>query len=989
MLVHPYISRNLRGSLDKKTNVHATHNSRLPTAPKLVHNLVHTKQSLGSKYTQLKARLVPLGIDTTELDAWFSEEINNPTEKSTTICTTSIEPGDSAKTDNNEHSAISRTITLNTNMNSSLIAPSTYTVSKVALKIEKKDKLNQNSSHTSCTTSYTQVHPSKNPDLAYTHLTPTLTLKRTEITQNIMMTSTSSATDSVVAPAKTEKKDENKSTTSPSLNMKFRPRTKKSKIFAQIDTILQRQQQNINRTKSYSDIVRAHSPNVIAPIPIISAPLYKEVYKRPSKKELYKLKHRKLCKTGGKTSRIYIGSNNDNNNRLSSMTMTDSTITSNSNDEEWQLVKGSKKAPFQKALPKTHLVPIVPYTATSPPRHTYCITLGLTPASDIAEPVIITPRLIGKVLSSLQYVSNNTILLPMDDDLSPQSDPAILHDMEDSDIVKYVYVVPNMNDSYRCSFKISSDATINEFKLNTHLMKWLQNERIQIDRTYLLGQPSTKLGFMVLSSTRGDIVNLLDQRIRGKCKPHLKWQFDINSAWVRSKSNTSAKVIMIRAPKLIESELIHEFHERFNYGRTIQFYPWNEFLELSDQQKDQILNEQNAFQEKYRTVVFTGFKDFTRNTMVFSSDEKPNDSQKRKFLDPINEDDSTDIDMNIALPNGPSTMTVLDAIRTQFINGKGEQLFYRVHRPINGILECTVTKQLFFQAKKIPNERFLNSLSTIIPTNRHALVFSDPASITSTGQVPSKLLHNKIYEWIKHTPVKDTPQIETQKPRQRQRTSSKLLVFQGYSQAVSLLSNQNKKTQPTANSNPEPAPTVTVNHIPPEKSPTEFHTIIDVLNKKVDNKFISLEKRLQDDRVAIATMQGQVKRLETNVNTTNTSISNMESKLLTNIETTVQTHMKAYAKTFEEQLNEKLLSTASLLDQKNEERTAMFRSEHHAFRSEFHAAQEEQRKVNTELQAMLRQILISSGSEITFSPESPSDHSNEDINDVSFTNYHE
>jgi hypothetical protein len=97
---------------------------------------------------------------------------------------------------------------------------------------------------------------------------------------------------------------------------------------------------------------------------------------------------------------------------------------------------------------------------------------------------------------------------------------------------------------------------------------------------------------MVDSSTRGDMVDLLDRRVRNRFKTHLKWQFDIHTSWIRSKSNTSVKVIMFRAPKLLENELNKELHSRYNSGQRISFYPWSEFLDLSEEQQDNIVKKQ-------------------------------------------------------------------------------------------------------------------------------------------------------------------------------------------------------------------------------------------------------------------------------------------------------------------------------------------------------------------------------------------------------------
>jgi hypothetical protein len=94
-------------------------------------------------------------------------------------------------------------------------------------------------------------------------------------------------------------------------------------------------------------------------------------------------------------------------------------------------------------------------------------------------------------------------------------------------------------------------------------------EKIQLDKTYLLGQDSTRIGFMIGTETNGEFVDLLEKRVRNRFSTAWKWQFDLHTAWIKSKDDVSAKVTMFRAPKILETEITKEFHNLFNYGRTI------------------------------------------------------------------------------------------------------------------------------------------------------------------------------------------------------------------------------------------------------------------------------------------------------------------------------------------------------------------------------------------------------------------------------------
>jgi hypothetical protein len=300
-----------------------------------------------------------------------------------------------------------------------------------------------------------------------------------------------------------------------------------------------------------------------------------------------------------------------------------------------------------------------------------------------------------------------------------------------------------------------------------------------------------------------------------------------------------------------------------------------------------------------------------------------------------------------------------------------------------GIIECTFHRTKFQQARKISNNMFLSSLSVLIPKERHSIVFADPSNIIPSDLIPSTLLKNNISEWMTRNKDHVTSMDQNYQPNTKQRNSRKLLVFQNYSQAVSLL--------PNSTSTVPDKPKVQFQETPPsitkeasESTNKNIQTMMESLNKKVDNRFISIEKRQHEDRVAIATLNEQVRTINTNFRSTIDSVTKLEDQMTTTIKSSIFDSMREFATTFEQQLNQKLQASAVILEEKNEQRANHFMQEHRNFVTESEQVQLEQRKINSELQAMIRQLIINnSTNEVTFS-KPQEDQTSEHQNDVSF-----
>jgi hypothetical protein len=631
---------------------------------KVIPSEIETNRSsvLKYQYKQLKSSLASLAVDSDEIDEIFAL-LSNTTEMSTLAETLTNE---SSK----EHRPSSHQLKKSTN-------------SVLQIHTEKTENPNLNKDNKNSTTISTEKSNLKNqiefepgilsgPAPVFTKNFSNLENRsydkltvlnnqymQTNCTTNIVKTNEfEDKTKSLCTAASTPSRTSTATTSTFLPNRKFKSRAKKDLLFASIERQLKAATTVPPVRPTFSEIVKKHPPNNITPRLTVIGSLSSQQYEKKCSKDKKKKKTRQLYNTRRRVqaNRLTIVSNNylaEIEGRTTTMTTENGNVNENNDgtkSDEWNSVTGKKNHRLKDAIPLTSLTPKTKHPAASPPKLTYCLCLGITPGTNMTNPIVITARLISKVLASFQHVIPNSQINPIDDEHSSMTDPKKLFDMDDSEINQYVWVHNTKSDSYRCSFKFASDQDLNHFKLDKAFLSWLQLEKIQIDKTYLLGQESVRVGFMLCTETRGDLLELLEKRVRNRFATQWKWQFDLHSAWIRSKEDVSVKVAMFRAPKILENDIIKEFHKLFNYGRSITFYPWNDFVDLSEVQRHNIVKEQLNFQADYRTVSFSGLLDFDDNLSLVDKTYSMMETHKRKFV--LNDTD-TSIQAGTTTIHGP------------------------------------------------------------------------------------------------------------------------------------------------------------------------------------------------------------------------------------------------------------------------------------------------------------------------------------------------
>jgi hypothetical protein len=232
---------------------------------------------------------------------------------------------------------------------------------------------------------------------------------------------------------------------------------------------------------------------------------------------------------------------------------------------------------------------------------------------------------------------------------------------------------------------------------------------------------------------------------------------------------------------------------------------------------------------------------------------------------------------------------------------------------------------------------------------------------------------------------------EEYQPKQKQRSPRKLLVFKSSNQAEKSLVTQDQtdRTPPTTSTN-APEKTSHQSSGKQNEPSSEIHKMFTNLKQKLDSRLLLIENKQAEDRSEMKKMKQDISIISSAVKESNTIISTIEQKLSSSVQQAVQSHMTLFSDEFEKNLNAKLKASAMMLEEKNEERSQLFRNEHQSFVNDFHKAQAEQQQVNDELKSMIRRLIIGQGdNEIVFTDDHNSVKTNDDHNDVSFECYHE
>ena len=230
---------------------------------------------------------------------------------------------------------------------------------------------------------------------------------------------------------------------------------------------------------------------------------------------------------------------------------------------------------------------------------------------------------------------------------------------------------------------IHTNNDIIKYKQSPQLRSYLAKEHLVLDENVLTSVRPSNVGFFETTIPRNETIELHTKRLLKKLpKNSPKFQLSISSLYVRSGSR--CRIIMMRADSENVTTLQEEMR-KLNDKKTLAFFHWGEFLSLTQEQRESIINHQNKWNKNIRSLLLTGF---TSNP----------DSHPMKTID------EEDMDTNTVTSDFLYSTSVTEYFRKYVKTGNGNNLFAYVYPPTCGTYEFLVKAQHESEAKDYLNK---------------------------------------------------------------------------------------------------------------------------------------------------------------------------------------------------------------------------------------------------------------------------------------------
>jgi hypothetical protein len=261
-------------------------------------------------------------------------------------------------------------------------------------------------------------------------------------------------------------------------------------------------------------------------------------------------------------------------------------------------------------------------------------------------------RILVSVLKSLQNVYPDTYIGPSVDDkvikniYHPKDIP-----LEDGMISQYLQTPVNPK----------SGPFIG--KIFIHCNHTLQDELDDIN--------PKNLGFLENVIPRHDTIHIHTMRL-SKLLPPGSPKFQLNIQTLYAKSGERARAVMIKCDDK-HYDILQQELEKLNVNKQINYFPWNEFLLLSQGQRLTVVARINVWRVKYRSLLINGFIDHDDNIpMIYDNTQDPQDPMTK--------------------------MVVTDYLKEKVMISEDNPMFVHVYPPIEGTREVIVTEKNCGQA---------------------------------------------------------------------------------------------------------------------------------------------------------------------------------------------------------------------------------------------------------------------------------------------------
>jgi hypothetical protein len=288
-------------------------------------------------------------------------------------------------------------------------------------------------------------------------------------------------------------------------------------------------------------------------------------------------------------------------------------------------------------------------------------------------------RIVAAVLRALQTIYSDTYLATVHEDhnikdliSNPDSIPIEEHKLEN------YLIMGGDGRQFVGKIYIHTNAELIKYKQSPHIRLYLAKENLMIDENALMSIRPPNVGFLEATIPRNETLDLHTQRLKKKLPTDVpKFQLCISSLYVRT--GLRCRVIVMRAdPENVER--LQEEMNKLNETKSVAFFHWGEYLSLTTEQREDIINHQNKWNANIRSLLLSGF---TNN-----ADEHPMKSE-----------DESVMNTNTTITDYLYETNVTDYFRKHVAAGNGTRLFAYVYPPVKGTYEFLVKVQHESEAK--------------------------------------------------------------------------------------------------------------------------------------------------------------------------------------------------------------------------------------------------------------------------------------------------
>jgi hypothetical protein len=314
-------------------------------------------------------------------------------------------------------------------------------------------------------------------------------------------------------------------------------------------------------------------------------------------------------------------------------------------------------------------------------------------------------RILFSVLVSLQESDPDVSLSPVNrtDNALPRINS--VNDIpSDSSIAEKYLENPRQTkfDVFMGRILINTNHELHTLKENRNLRNWLNLEKITLEFDPLLTKSPVNVGFLYNVCPREDTMNITQLRLEKMLKELGDVEFLASKQMLFAGTANKSAVVMIRADESLYDPIKKKL-KQLNDEMEIDFWSWKEFLA---QQRLEIVNNQNDFLTKYRTLSISGFADADDDIPMIYHDEAAMSDWELQHADPLE---------NIGVSD--YMLTVL--------TGKGNPMFKYVYAPVKGIRELLVHHEHVSEALEYIKVCH-GEMSKVMNDEAINLVFLDP-----------------------------------------------------------------------------------------------------------------------------------------------------------------------------------------------------------------------------------------------------------------------